>query len=92
MTLLSPILFIWIVAIIAGAWLLPRKLQAYSIAMITGAFMAFYVPVSFGILLMTTIITFYLSKKQQKNASIVKLGMIVLFLGLGIWLTVSIFA
>ena len=35
--------------------------------------MAFYVPVSFGILLVTTIITFYLSKKQQKNASIVVL-------------------
>ena len=73
MTLLSPILFIWIIAIIAAAWLLPRKWQGYSISLITGSFMLVYVPVSFGILTVTTIITYYLSKKQQKNASVVVL-------------------
>jgi alginate O-acetyltransferase complex protein AlgI len=73
MTLLSPVLFIWIAILVGATWLLPRKWQVYSIALITGVFMIIYAPVSFGILIITTLFTYYLSNLRKRNAALLVL-------------------
>lgn len=78
----------WIAGIVVSAWTVPRKWQPYGTALITALFLAYYAPVSLGVLTLTTIGT-YLPIKYRHHKTGVVLTVISFVSTLFVWIKLN---
>ena len=65
MSYLSFSVFICMMGLAVLAWLLPKRWQAYGVAVCSALYLAWYSPVSLLILSLTSLLTFYLGRVKQ---------------------------